>query len=65
MKRIIIQEALKSGQIIKLKQDRCCEFISVLAYISAIGRWILLLLIYKGDFGDLISTWVNNVITDF
>jgi len=56
MKRIIVQEALKSGRITKAKQDGSREFISVLACISAIGRWIPLLLIYKGDSGDLIST---------
>ena len=56
IKRIIIQEALKSGRITKSKQDGCREFISVLAYILAIGRWILLLLIYKGNSGDLMST---------
>ena len=35
-----------------------------MACISAIGKWILLLLIYKGESGDLISTWVNKVKTD-
>jgi len=56
MKRIMVQEALKSGRITKAKQDGSREFISVLACISAIGRWIPPLLIYKGDSGDLIST---------
>jgi hypothetical protein len=56
MKRIMTQEALKSGRIKKLKQDGSREFISILAYISAIGRWIPPLLIYKGDLSDLIST---------
>jgi len=64
MKRIIVQEALKSGRITKAKQDGSREFISVLACISAIGRWIPPLLIYKGDSGDLISTWVDDVTTD-
>jgi hypothetical protein len=64
LKRIIIQEALYSGRIIKAKQDRSREFISILAYISAIRKWILLLLIYKGESGNLISIWVNKVKTD-
>jgi len=64
MKRIMVQEALKSGRITKAKQDGSREFISVLACISAIGRWIPPLLIYKGDSGDLISTWVDDVTTD-
>jgi hypothetical protein len=56
MKRIMTQEALKSGRIKKSKQDGSCEFISILACISAIGRWIPPLLIYKGELGDLMST---------
>ena len=64
MKRIIVQEALKSGRITKAKQDKSREFISVLACISAIRRWILLLLIYKGDSSDLVSTWVDDVTTN-
>jgi hypothetical protein len=38
LKRIMTVEALKSGQITKLKQDGSREFISILATISAIGR---------------------------
>jgi hypothetical protein len=64
LKRIIIRAALESGRITKLKQDESCEFISILAYISAIGKWIPPLLIYKGESGDLISTWVNEVTTE-
>jgi hypothetical protein len=57
--------ALESRRIIKVKQDGSREFISVLACISAIGKWIPPLLIYKGKSGDLISTWVDDVTTDF
>ena len=64
MKRIMTQEALKLGRIKKLKQDGSREFISILACISAIGKWISPLLIYKGESGDLISTWVDEVKTD-
>ena len=56
MKRIMTQEALKSGRIKKSKQDGSREFISILACISAIGKWIPPLLIYKGELGDLVST---------
>jgi hypothetical protein len=58
------QEALRSGRITKAKQDGSREFISILACISAIRKWILLLLIYKGESGDLMSTWVDEVKTD-
>jgi hypothetical protein len=64
LKRIITQEALKSRRVTKSKQDRSREFISCLACISAIGRWILPLLIYKGESGYLKSTWVDLVETN-
>jgi hypothetical protein len=56
IKRIITQEALQKGRITKLKQDRSREFILVLACILSIRKWILPLLIYKGESGDLIRT---------
>jgi DDE superfamily endonuclease len=56
--------ALESGRITKAKQDGSREFISILACISAIGKWIPPLLIYKGESGDLMSTWVDEVTTD-
>jgi hypothetical protein len=64
LKRIIIKAALASGRVTKARQDKSREFISILAYILVIRKWIPPLLIYKGKSGDLISTWVNEVITD-
>jgi hypothetical protein len=64
MKRIVSQQALKSGRVTKSKQDGSREFISILACISAVGTWIPPLLIYKGESGDLMSTWVDEVNTD-
>jgi hypothetical protein len=64
LKRIMTQEALRSGRITKAKQDGSREFISILACISAIGKWVPPLLIYKGESGDLMSTWVDEVKTD-
>src|SRR6266536_2230863 len=64
LKRIMTRAALASGRITKAKQDRSREFISILACISAISRWIPPLLIYKGESGDLMSTWVDEVTTD-
>jgi hypothetical protein len=58
------REALKSGRITKAKQDGSREFISILACISVIGKWIPSLLIYKSESGDLISTWVDDIMTD-
>jgi hypothetical protein len=62
LKRIMVREALESGWIIKAKQDRSREFIFILACISAIGKWILPLFIYKGESGDLMSSWVDDVM---
>jgi hypothetical protein len=64
LKRIMTLEALQSGRITKAKQDGSREFISYLACIFAIRRWIPPLLIYKGESGDLKSTWVNEVKTN-
>jgi hypothetical protein len=64
LKRIITAIALKSGRITKSKQDGSREFISILAIILAIGRWIPPLLNYKGELGDLMSTWVDEVTTE-
>jgi hypothetical protein len=56
LKRIMLRATLESGHITKLKQDGSREFISVLACINVIGKWIPPLLVYKGELGDLIST---------
>ena len=64
LKRIMSRAALESGRITKSKQDGSREFISVLACINAIGKWIPPLLVYKGESGDLISTWVDEVTAD-
>jgi hypothetical protein len=63
LKRIMIAITLKSGRIIKSKQDDNREFILILVIILAIGRWIPSLLIYKGKLSDLMSTWINEVTT--
>lgn len=57
-------EAFKSGRVTKNKQDGSREFISLLACISAIGKAIPPLLIYKGASGDLQSSWVKDVTVD-
>ncbi|PMD31228.1 DDE-domain-containing protein [Hyaloscypha variabilis F] len=64
LKRIITAAALSSGRVTKARQDGSREFISCLACISAIGRWIPPALIYKGESGHLMSTWVDDVTTE-
>jgi hypothetical protein len=60
MKRIMSLEAYKSGRVTKNKQDGNREFISLLACVSAIGRAIPPLLIYRGANGELQDTWVQD-----
>ena len=64
MKWIMTRKALESGRVTKNKQDGSREFISLLACISAIGKAIPPLLVYRGKSGDLMSTWVDEVIAE-
>ena len=57
------KEAYNSGRIKYASQDGSREFISLLAYISAIGTAIPPLLIYKGDSAILQDTWLNDYDT--
>jgi hypothetical protein len=52
----MLRAALELRRITKSKQDGSRMFISVLACINAIGKWIPPLLVYKGELEDLIST---------
>jgi hypothetical protein len=56
LKRIITLAALKSGQVTKSKQDSSRKFISILAYVSAIGKAIPPLFLYRGESEDLLDT---------
>ena len=61
LKRIMSQEAYKSGQVQQAVQDGNREFISLLACVSAIGRRIPATLLYKGESYDLQDTWVEDL----
>jgi hypothetical protein len=56
LKRIMTLAALQSGRVTKSKQDGSREFISILACVSAIGKAIPPLLLYRGESGDLLDT---------
>jgi hypothetical protein len=56
LKRIMTLAALKSGRVTKSKQDSSREFISILAYVLAIGKAIPPLFLYRGESGDLLDT---------
>jgi hypothetical protein len=64
MHRIMTLEAYKSGRVTKRKGDGNREFITCLAYVSAIGKWIPPVLVYKGVSNDLRDTWVKDVQKD-
>ena len=53
VKRITTRAAVEPSRVTKSKQERSREFISILACISAVSKWVLLLLIYKGESDDL------------
>jgi hypothetical protein len=60
MKRIVSKEALKRGKLLGATQDGSREFITLLACISAAGKRLPPLLIYKGESHDLQDTWVED-----
>jgi hypothetical protein len=64
MKRIMSLKAYKSGRVIKRKGDGNREFITCLACILAIGKWIPPILVYKGLSNDLWDIWVKDVYKD-
>ena len=64
MKRIMTLSAYQSGRVTKRKQDGNREFITCLACVSAIGKSILPVLVYKGLSNDLRDTWVKDVKAD-
>ena len=53
LKRVITHKVFKRLERMKNTQDGLREFISILAYISAISKAIPSLLIYKGSNSDL------------
>ncbi len=61
LERIMSLEAYKSGWVCQAVQDGSREFITLLTYISAIGRKIPATLIYKGESHDLMDTWVEDL----
>ena len=63
-KRIMSSEAYEAGRITHASQDGSREFISLLACISAIGIALPPALIYKGDSGDIQSSWIEDWVPE-
>ena len=55
------KEAYKAGRVKQAAHDRNREFITCLAYVSAIGRRVPATLLYKGALFDLRDTWVEDL----
>ena len=61
VKHIMTQSALEKGRIMGACQDGNCEFISLLACVSADGKSLPPALIYKGMSHDLQDSWVEDL----
>jgi hypothetical protein len=55
------KEAFDSGRVRQAVQDGSCEFISLLACVSAVGKRLPPALIYKGESSDLQDSWVEDL----
>ena len=60
-KCVITQTAFESSWILGAKQDSSQEFISLIACICANQTVISPCLIYKGEFHDLIDSWIKDL----
>ena len=63
-KRVVSIEALQSGWIVKVSQDGSCEFISLLAAISAARVALPPALIYQSKMGDLQDSWLEDWVPE-
>ena len=55
------QEAYESGRVKQAVQDGSREFISLLAYVSAIGQRLPAALIYKCEGFGFQDTWIKDL----
>ena len=62
LKRIITKQAYITGRVTQNAQPGSREFITLLAYVSAIRQRLLTALIYKGESYELRDTQVKDVI---
>jgi c-di-GMP-related signal transduction protein len=53
IKRIMSKKAYKLSQVRQALQDSSREFITLIAYVSAIEKASIPTLLYKGNLGDL------------
>ena len=61
MKRIMLLEVYKSGRILQAAQDGNREFITLIAYVSALGKKTPITLLYKNESYNLRDTWVEDL----
>ena len=61
MRRILSREAYERGRIRQAIQDGSREFITLIACVSALGRAIPPVLLYKGKSKDLQDSWCGDM----
>jgi hypothetical protein len=59
-KRIMTMQAYKSRRVRQAVQDGNREFITLMAYISVVGKAGRPTLIYKGESRDMLDTWLED-----
>ena len=61
IRRIMSRDTYEQGRCCQSVQDRSREFITLITYVSALGKKLLVTLLYKRKSRDLQDTWVDNV----
>ena len=61
LKRIMSREAYISGRVKQARHNGNREFITLMAYISVIGKKVPAALLYTGESYDLRSTWIKDL----
>lgn len=61
VKRIMTREAYESGKVKRARQDGSREFLTLIAFVSAMGVAGEPLLIYQGLSQVLMDTWIEDV----
>jgi hypothetical protein len=58
------RETYNKGLCRQSIQDGNCEFITLVAYVSALGQKITPVLLYKGQSKDIQDSWVSKLKED-
>lgn len=61
VERIMDRQAYETGKVKKARQDGSKEFLTLIAFVSALGVAGAPLLIYQGLSKSLMDTWMDDV----